>query len=101
MCIRIYDNEKAPANELFKNFADNNLLAFKNEQEKDAKLNYFKETPLLVDSGDLIQITPEIISFINSGSIGDSIRTYIADLLRFCKQEFDQYEVSENKSPKM
>lgn len=100
LCVRIYDTEYAPSNGLFKHFADDNILTFKNEQEKKAKLEFFKKTPLMVDAGDLIEITPEIISMINKSNIGDSIRSYIADLKCFCKEEFEKYE-SETKSQKM
>ena len=92
LCVSIYDTESTQSNGLFKNFADDNILAFKNEQEKKAKLKFFKKTPFVVDAMDLIEITPEIISMINKNNIGDSVRTYIADLKEFCEKEFEQYE---------
>lgn len=101
LCVRIYETEYTPTNGLFKNFAEDNLLTFKNEQVKKAKYNFFKKTPLGVDPCSLIQITPEIISMINSGNMGDSVRSYIANCLGFCKQEFNYYEMSESKFPKM
>ena len=100
LCVRIYDTEYAPSNGLFKNFAEDNILTFKNEQEKKAKFEFFKKTPFVVDAGDLIEITPEIISMINKSNIGDSVRSYIADFKGFCEKEFEQYE-SETKSQKM
>ena len=100
LCVYIYDTEYPLSNGLFKNFANDNILTFKNEQEKKAKLEFFKKTPFVIDAGDLIEITPEIISMINKSNIGDSVRAYIADFKGFCEKEFEQYE-SETKSHKM
>ncbi len=77
LCVRFYSTEQVPNDGVLASFNEEKMLSFNNEQEKNAKFNFFKSTPLIVDAAALIDITPEIISKINSGNLGDSIRHYI------------------------
>ncbi len=79
LCVRFYSTEQAPTDGLLAHFNEEKLLSFNNEQEKNAKFAFFKSTPLIVDAGALINITPEIIAKINSNGLGDSIRQYISE----------------------
>lgn len=100
MSVRIYDTEEAPTSGLFANFSDDNILTFNNEQQKNAKFDFFKKTPLTIDPQDLMQITPEIISKINASNIGDSVRAYIDSVKKYVEKEFAEYEMSEKQAPK-
>ncbi len=100
MSVRIYDTEEAPKSGLFANFSDNNILTFNNEQQKNAKFNFFKKTPLTIDPQDLMQITPEIISKINTSNLGDSVRAYVDCTKKYVENEFAEYEMLEKQTPK-
>ena len=79
LCVMFYEGEQAPTDGLLAHFNEEKLLSFNSEQEKKAKFDFFKSTPLIVDASSLINITPEIITKINSGNLGDSIRQYISN----------------------
>ncbi len=100
MSVRIYETEEAPTNGLFANFSDDNLLTYNNEQQKNAKFKFFKKVPLTVDPQDLMQITPEIISKINTSNLGDSVRSYIDWMKNYVEKEFAEYEISEKETPR-
>lgn len=101
LSVRIYDTEEVPASGLFASFSDDNILTFNDGQQKKAKFDFFIKTPLTVDPGNLIQITPEIISRINVGNLGDSVRIYVDTLKKYVEKEFTEYEMSESKSPRI
>jgi hypothetical protein len=79
LCVIFYETEQSPTDGLLAHFDEERLLSFNSEQEKKAKFNFFKSTPLIVDASALIDITPEIITKINSNNLGDSIRQYISN----------------------
>ena len=99
MSVRIFDSESSTTG-LFADFSDDNIFAFNDEQQKISKLKYFKNEPLTVDPGDLIQITPEIISIINTSNLGDSVRSYINEIKNYSSKEIEDFETSEKQVPK-
>ena len=100
MSVRIYNTEDAPKSGLFANFSDDNIFTYNNEQQRIAKFEFFKKLPLTVDPQDLMQITPEIISKINTGNIGDSVRTYIDGIKKYALEELEKSENFEKQTPK-